>query len=392
VQQDLRNILSEPPHGLGAIANILLLFSIILTGSIFFIQPTQKDITLNLEPIKANVEIMPAKKQLAKKGYDKLYAIVKVGQNVAKNDTLYRTITNEDISTIYRWKGLLQKSSLLPTAEMIDRPFVDQTIRRKMLDLAQVKSRSKNVVDTKRITQLKKESMELSSSIVDYQRAIEKFKKLDAQYKKDYARAKEAYQDQLISLSELKKVKQKENDNLSILAQRERELESEKLLLFNAKSELDYLNKSKNKISRIDKSSEYPFFEADLTIALDSLLQASAILAEYDGTIEALGEGIEISVGDVLAIYAEEKVLSNRSEKLIAKVNSKDADRVLLGSELIIYLQDGSKVSGKVVSSYDVAKEQFVIAADEELSDMDVDQIILPAKNQSFIEKVLDNF
>ena len=392
MQQDLRNILSEPPHGLGAIANILLLFSIILTGSIFFIQPTQKDITLNLEPIKANVEIMPAKKQLAKKGYDKLYAIVKVGQNVAKNDTLYRTITNEDISTIYRWKGLLQKSSLLPTAEMIDRPFVDQTIRRKMLDLAQVKSRSKNVVDTKRITQLKKESMELSSSIVDYQRAIEKFKKLDAQYKKDYARAKEAYQDQLISLSELKKVKQKENDNLSILAQRERELESEKLLLFNAKSELDYLNKSKNKISRIDKSSEYPFFEADLTIALDSLLQASAILAEYDGTIEALGEGIEISVGDVLAIYAEEKVLSNRSEKLIAKVNSKDADRVLLGSELIIYLQDGSKVSGKVVSSYDVAKEQFVIAADEELSDMDVDQIILPAKNQSFIEKVLDNF
>jgi hypothetical protein len=392
VQQDLRNILSEPPHGLGAIANILLLFSIILTGSIFFIQPTQKDITLNLEPIKASVEIMPAKKQLAKKGYDKLYAIVKVGQNVAKNDTLYRTITNEDISTIYRWKGLLQKSSLLPTAEMIDRPFVDQTIRRKMLDLAQVKSRSKNVVDTKRITQLKKESMELSSSIVDYQRAIEKFKKLDAQYKKDYARAKEAYQDQLISLSELKKVKQKENDNLSILAQRERELESEKLLLFNAKSELDYLNKSKNKISRIDKSSEYPFFEADLTIALDSLLQASAILAEYDGTIEALGQGIEISVGDVLAIYAEEKVLSNRSEKLIAKVNSKDADRVLLGSELIIYLQDGSKVSGKVVSSYDVAKEQFVIAADEELSDMDVDQIILPAKNQSFIEKVLDNF
>lgn len=392
MQQDLRNILSEPPHGLGAIANILLLFSIILTGSIFFIQPTQKDITLNLEPIKASVEIMPAKKQLAKKGYDKLYAIVKVGQNVAKNDTLYRTITNEDISTIYRWKGLLQKSSLLPTAEMIDRPFVDQTIRRKMLDLAQVKSRSKNVVDTKRITQLKKESMELSSSIVDYQRAIEKFKKLDAQYKKDYARAKEAYQDQLISLSELKKVKQKENDNLSILAQRERELESEKLLLFNAKSELDYLNKSKNKISRIDKSSEYPFFEADLTIALDSLLQASAILAEYDGTIEALGQGIEISVGDVLAIYAEEKVLSNRSEKLIAKVNSKDADRVLLGSELIIYLQDGSKVSGKVVSSYDVAKEQFVIAADEELSDMDVDQIILPAKNQSFIEKVLDNF
>jgi hypothetical protein len=392
VQQDLRNILSEPPHGLGAIANILLLFSIILTGSIFFIQPTQKDITLNLEPIKASVEIMPAKKQLAKKGYDKLYAIVKVGQNVAKNDTLYRTITNEDIATIYRWKGLLQKSSLLPTAEMIDQPFVDQTIRRKMLDLAQVKSSSKNVVDTKRITQLKKESMELSSSIVDYQRAIEKFKKLDAQYKKDYARAKEAYQDQLISLSELKKVKQKENDNLSILAQRERELESEKLLLFNAKSELDYLNKSKNKISRIDKSSEYPFFEADLTIALDSLLQASAILAEYDGTIEALGEGIEISVGDVLAIYAEEKVLSNRSEKLIAKVNSKEADRVLLGSELIIYLQDGSKVSGKVVSSYDVAKEQFVIAADEELSDMDVDQIILPAKNQSFIEKVLDNF
>lgn len=392
MQQDLRNILSEPPHGLGAIANILLLFSIILTGSIFFIQPTQKDITLNLEPIKASVEIMPAKKQLAKKGYDKLYAIVKVGQNVAKNDTLYRTITNEDIATIYRWKGLLQKSSLLPTAEMIDRPFVDQTIRRKMLDLAQVKSRSKNVVDTKRINQLKKESMELSSSIVDYQSAIEKFKKLDAQYKKDYARAKEAYQDQLISLSELKKVKQKENDNLSILAQRERELESEKLLLFNAKSELDYLNKSKNKISRIDKSSEYPFFEADLTIALDSLLQASAILAEYDGTIEALGKGIEISVGDVLAIYAEEKVLSNRSEKLIAKVNSKDADRVLLGSELIIYLQDGSKVSGKVVSSYDVAKEQFVIAADEELSDMDVDQIILPAKNQSFIEKVLDNF
>ena len=392
MQQDLRNILSEPPHGLGAIANILLLFSIILTGSIFFIQPTQKDITLNLEPIKASVEIMPAKKQLAKKGYDKLYAIVKVGQNVAKNDTLYRTITNEDIATIYRWKGLLQKSSLLPTAEMIDQPFVDQTIRRKMLDLAQVKSSSKNVVDTKRITQLKKESMELSSSIVDYQRAIEKFKKLDAQYKKDYARAKEAYQDQLISLSELKKVKQKENDNLSILAQRERELESEKLLLFNAKSELDYLNKSKNKISRIDKSSEYPFFEADLTIALDSLLQASAILAEYDGTIEALGQGIEISVGDVLAIYAEEKVLSNRSEKLIAKVNSKEADRVLLGSELIIYLQDGSKVSGKVVSSYDVAKEQFVIAADEELSDMDVDQIILPAKNQSFIEKVLDNF
>lgn len=392
MQQDLRNILSEPPHGLGAIANILLLFSIILTGSIFFIQPTQKDITLNLEPIKTSVEIMPAKKQLAKKGYDKLYAIVKVGQNVAKNDTLYRTITNEDISTIYRWKGLLQKSSLLPTAEMIDRPFVDQTIRRKMLDLAQVKSRSKNVVDTKRITQLKKESMELSSSIVDYQRAIEKFKKLDAQYKKDYARAKEAYQDQLISLSELKKVKQKENDNLSILAQRERELESEKLLLFNAKSELDYLNKSKNKISRIDKSSEYPFFEADLTIALDSLLQVSVILAEYDGTIEALGKGIEISVGDVLAIYAEEKVLSNRSEKLIAKVNSKDADRVLLGSELIIYLQDGSKVSGKVVSSYDAAKEQFVIAADEELSDMDVDQIILPAKNQSFIEKVLDNF
>ena len=392
MQKYLRDILSNPPHGLGAVSNILLLFSIVLLLSVFFVQPEDKDIMLNLMPSKPSVKVIEARNQLAKEKYAKLYALAKEGQVVEKGDTIYSALSQVDMNTINAWKASLNESKLKPTAQMLAMPFVDARIKNKMIDLAKIKTPTKKV-DHKRIQHLETEVSELNTSIGRLKSAIEEFKALDKNYKKDYARAIEKYQAKLISLADLKRVKNKENENLSILKIRQQELESIKHLLFDANSELDSLNKDKAMAKRMKITVDNTTHEADLNYALDSLMNSSFVLATYDGGLEAVIDHVDVAVGDTLITYAGEEIQTHQSNKLLAVIiNPQDASRVYTGREALISLEDDSTIKGKVIDSNKTEDGTFEIETEVPLSDMEVVQIILPSKSDNFIEKVLENF
>ena len=392
MQKYLKNILSDPPHGLGAAANFLLLVSAVLLVSIFFIDPKEQDITMNLLSQVPTVIKEEAQTQKATRPYEVLYSLVESGEYIEKGDTLFSEVNLKDIATIQDWIASLKAGKFKPLKNMLNLPFVTPAIRKKMIELAEVQTPTKRF-DNSRIIELQGSVKRLQESVREYESAIVKFKQLENEYEKAFFSVREEkFEKGLISSAELKKYKKRWDDMAYERKISESKLKGERLALFNDQSELKVLSQRKAEAVRRNQKSDNTFHEADLINSLDAILKSSFVISKYEGTVGKIESLNKLDVGDALLSFVGNEVQSNRSNTLIAEVNSNAAKNVVPGRDLFIYLQDGSRVAGKVVKLAENKDRQFVINTKEELSSVDVDQIIIPSKNENFIEKVMENF
>lgn len=407
MQRYLRDILANPPHSLGQIANFLLIASAVLLASIFLVEHDEKDITLNLIYGQTAKKVDPLNTQTAAIAYKNLTALVSDDQEVRKGDTLFTALTNGELNSLSLWRDQLAAQKMIPTAEMLENSLVSSTIRKKMIALARAQILEKNTPskvkadkakDGNRLKKVNTIISELDQEVADLEKAIPKFKDLERKEENKYFSLRDAYELKEVTLAELKKAKYKWDEKILDTKQREGQLKTAKLKLREYKSESAYLRKvlKSAKGNVIPKRNGLLIYETDLLISLDSLWSNSMVVSEFAGKVHSIGKLKNVGVNDVLLVVKGElEAASNRSKLIYAEAGAKESRNIYPGSNLLIFLQDGSTVKGEIVSINDnshSSKQMYEIAAVEPLIQQDIDQIILPSKKGNFIEKVMENF
>ena len=135
--------------------------------------------------------------------------------------------------------------------------------------------------------------------------------------------------------------------------------------------------------------------EKETIASLESFINSNVILSVINGNILKHGNLENINVLDTLIHLEGTLERSNRGKSIIAQANKIDAKRIYLNSDLHILLKDGSRVSGIVEEENTIDaddKASFKMGVTEEVSYVDIEHIVIPAKKSNFIEKVMENF
>ena len=399
MQKLLRDILNDPPYNLARLANLLLMVCIILLGTVFLFRTIEKDITLNLSLASEEEVMVEGENQLSKFTWDKLYPIAKVGQDLNRGDTLLMGISNEQFSEMKQWIEELNEGNLIPTKEMLDKYSLPKEIHKRMLELAQAAfnkpSGGKLSTENKdRIIKVKELIAQLEQEVVDLNAAIPKFEALAKNKEAKFFNERERHAAGEIELSQLKKEKEKWDEAVRDIKIRTNQLRTAKGELFEYQSELSFLTKSISKPKKKNKLDLLPF-EQDLKNSLNAYIKSQLVFSDYNGTIYSFGKLDNIQTQDTLVFLEGRMEKANRSHTIIADANTIDAKHISVNAVSNIILKDGSNVIGTIKGFEDREQgEDSVIRinAEEEVSYADIEQIIVPATNTNFMDKVLENF
>lgn len=401
MQSYLKDILANPPYRLGSISNLLLIVSAVLTASVFLVQVEEKDITLNLARQQIEV-IAPGEVQLSMDDFEVLYPKVKVGQTVSRGDTLFVGLNAAQVDRLQTIRSKLAEGKLIPTAAMLDDELIDLTLKNKMIALAKAQARNKAVVkrtgkklDAARLKQVKNWVKDYKKEISELHAVIPKFRAIEKDREQKFSDFKvNRYEKDVSLLPELRNLRQKWTESQLDTKQREGMLKTAQLKLREYESELEYFRKNAPKDLSSQKQ-DLTIYEADIAQSLDSLWNRNVVISEISGKIASIRELNNVVALDTLVSLEGVNEGANRSNVIFAIAKAKDGEKIYPGANLLILRQDGSQINGEVVrndKNHDSADYKVEIASAEELSFLEIEQIILPSKNEQFIEKVLENF
>ncbi len=407
MQRYLTDILNDPPLNLARFANLLLLVCLVLLGSIFFLEGPTQDITLNLSPGTEEEVLGEGEVLMSDSNHETLIALVEDGKEIKRGDTLFYGAEEQQILDMQDWMIKLKKGDFIPSYEQIEKYPLPKHIYNKMLEIAEQdwthrkrteKKASLSIDDQARIIELKSIAASLQNEIDEFDSAIVKFKLLEQTAEQNYFNQRDRFERREISLAELTKQKEKwiqtEEDTEFRRQQKRRPVG----LLSEINSELKFLNDKKLKLAtkvKPRKKDNLVAFESDLAIALDSLINSYVISSTVEGVIMKIGNLNNVQIQDTLIVLKGDMEKKNRSTIIFADAIKRDANKLHSNMDLFIYLKDGSRISGVVEgksshSSFEIPN--FKIGAAESVSYVDVEEIIVPAKSNNFIQKVLDNF
>ena len=404
MQKSLKDILSNPPNGLGSISVFLLIVGAVSLASIFLVETPSKDIMLNLSYNQLPEQKVQGATQLSKADYDVLSPMVSIGQDIKRNDTLFTTIAKEDIDKIMTWKTQLAAGQFRPTAEMLKAPFLTQGAKRKMISLAKLQSQPQGGNSTYNAQKNKQRRIEVEQLIEEFRQevisltaAIPKFKLVEKMRYTEYINQRNEYEKGAVELEALKNEREKLTKSELDTKQREGQLKTAKLRVREYESELDYLIKEyrKGRLQKPTSKANFASIESAIVMKLDSILSSNVILSSVEGKVKALPNTNNISIGQELVQLEDTKEAANRSKIVYATAKKEDGGYIYPNANLLIALQDGSTVKGVIVENAkneNNATFDVQISSEEVLSYADIDQILIPSKNSNFIEKVLDNF
>ena len=128
---------------------------------------------------------------------------------------------------------------------------------------------------------------------------------------------------------------------------------------------------------------------------MNAYIKSQLVFSDYNGTIYSFGKLDNIQTQDTLVFLEGRMEKANRSHTIIADANTIDAKHISVNAVSNIILKDGSNVIGTIKGFEDREQgEDSVIRinAEEEVSYADIEQIIVPATNTNFMDKVLENF
>jgi len=399
VQRYLKEILAKPPYNLGNIANVLLVVSAILLASIFLIKEEDRDITLNLAQKQVEVEI-PGEIQMAQKGFTKLRPIIKLGQSISRGDTLFIALDEIQENQLQQLRSKLNDNRLTPTEETLNYDFVDERMRTKMIALARAKTVTNkgrdNVDYTSRLKVLNRLIKDNKQELQALNASIPKFKAIEKDLEKRFFELRNRYEKDVSLLPALKKMREKLTASELNTKQRMGQAKTTRLKIREFESEVKFIRNAQSK-SRSKSATEKDFivYEADLAMALDSLWENSLVLSTISGQVASFGNLENVMAQDTLIMLESVNEGVNRSNVIFATANDKDGAKIYPGANLLILIQDGTSVNGEIVKnikSKESSTYQVEIASAEELSFLEIEQIIVPSKNEQFIEKVLENF
>ena len=401
MQRFLRDILNDPPYNLARFANLLLLVCAVLLGTIFFLHTDKKDVTLNLS-LGSEEEIMvKGETMLAMFSSKELYPLAKVGQEIKKRDTLFIGMPIEQYREVQVWIDKLNRGGLIPTNEMLTKYPLPEDIKTKMITIAKQdasykKFSSKKLIleDADRMIRVKEIIAQLEQDIKNLNAAIPKFEALEKSKEAKYFNERDRHARREINLEQLKEEKNKWDEAKSDTNLRKNQLRTARGELFEYNSELTFLSKKKPIIKKKKKQDLTPF-EQDLARSLDSLLHSQVVLSSISGRIASFGDLQNVQIQDTLVFLEGSMEKANRSNTIIAEANTADARSIPLHSTSNILLKDGSSIRGSIREfngGLDGSGPTVRIDTEEEVSYADIAEIIVPAKNTNFIEKVLQNF
>ena len=401
MQRFLRDILNDPPYNLARFANLLLLVCAVLLGTIFFLHTDKKDVTLNLS-LGSEEEIMvKGETMLAMFSSKELYPLAKVGQEIKKRDTLFIGMPIEQYREVQVWIDKLNRGGLIPTNEMLTKYPLPEDIKTKMITIAKQdasykKFSSKKLIleDADRMIRVKEIIAQLEQDIKNLNAAIPKFEALEKSKEAKYFNERDRHARREINLEQLKEEKNKWDEAKSDTNLRKNQLRTARGELFEYNSELTFLSKKKPIIKKKKKQDLTPF-EQDLARSLDSLLHSQVVLSSISGRIASFGDLQNVQIQDTLVFLEGSMEKANRSNTIIAEANTADARSIPLHSTSNILLKDGSSIRGSIREfndGLDGSGPTVRIDTEEEISYADIAEIIVPAKNTNFIEKVLQNF
>ncbi len=401
MQRFLTDILNDPPYHLARIANLLLLVCVVLLGTIFLFRTDKHDITLNLSLGSEEEVFEKGEAQLAARSTVKLYPLVEIGQALEKGDTIFAEIPFLQYQEMSNWVKQLKQGKLMPTKEMLNKYPLPADIKEKMVDLAKQDATSKrvsnnkfNLEDADRMIRVKDQITLLEQEVRDLEKSIPLFEALVKTKIAKFFNERERYEREEISLEQLNKEKEKELDAKRDLRLRKEQLKTAKGRLYEFNSELKKLLKNV-KIPKQKVTQDLIPFEQDLSRSIIEFLDEQVVLSKLRGKVATLGELDNVQEQDTLFVLDGSMVKKSRSKSIIVDANTADVKRISLNSISNIILKDGSTVKGIVKEFIDDTQETgslLRIDAEEEVSYVDIEEIVLPAKNINFIEKVLQNF
>ena len=401
MQRFLTDILNDPPYHLARIANLLLLVCVVLLGTIFLFRTDKHDITLNLSLGSEEEVFEKGEAQLAARSTVKLYPLVEIGQALEKGDTIFAEIPFLQYQEMSNWVKQLKQGKLIPTKEMLNKYPLPADIKEKMVDLAKQDAASKrvsnnkfNLEDADRMIRVKDQITLLEQEVRDLEKSIPLFEALVKTKIAKFFNERERYEREEISLEQLNKEKEKELDAKRDLRLRKEQLKTAKGRLYEFNSELKKLLKNV-KIPKQKVTQDLIPFEQDLSRSIIEFLDEQVVLSKLRGKVATLGELDNVQEQDTLFVLDGSMVKKSRSKSIIVDANTADVKRISLNSISNIILKDGSTVKGIVKEFIDDTQETgslLRIDAEEEVSYVDIEEIVLPAKNINFIEKVLQNF
>ncbi len=379
----------------------------VLIASIFFLDTSSSDITLNLIPGTEEEVQVKGESILAPESFNKLHTEIEEGQMVGLGDTLFHGVERQQLQDMSQWVTLLKTGNLIPTQDLLNKYNLPADINNKLLNVANVgwKYRKPNknasirsAKDVKRIAEVELRISNLQQEIKEYEGAIASFKLLEKQRELDFNMSREKYGNKEIELSDFQKAKQKWDDSISDTKLRQKQIRRPKGLLSEFESELKFLNDKKPASSKSTKQknrARLTAVELETAVALDSFISSQVILASAEGEVSKMGQLDNVQALDTLIYFEGTMEKSNRSKTILALANDMDANRIFPNADLQILLKDGSSVSGIIEGENprdEFDNASFKIDASEEVSYVDIEQIIIPAKKSNFIEKVLENF
>ncbi len=403
MQRYLKDILANPPHSLGHIANFLLIVSAVLLASIFFVQNDKKEITLNVLYDKAIEKEVDGAQQTALLDYQQIYPLVSVGQEVQKGDTLFTVLSPQSRLLLKDWLTQLKAHKLVPTKEMLELPMVSKEVKVKMIALAKAQHARKESNSKSSPNKNKNRIVKLEGIVAEFEKEVEELTVSIPQLKSitknmgiTFEAKRSSYEANEITLEQLTKAKGKLDESENNILIRNNQLQTAKHQLWAYKSEYDALVKEakKRRPAKKDKG-DVVALELDLSHALESLEHQCCILSEHNGKIESLGHLEKVSKNDLLVRYHKSKVQLNRGKTFFVKANAHDAKNIYEGSSLLIYLPDGSNVEAEIIGmarGNTSEDHEYEIASTEVLTIDDITKIVLPSKDDDFIEKVMENF
>jgi len=379
----------------------------VLIASIFFLDTSSSDITLNLIPGTEEEIQVKGESILAPESFNKLHTEIEEGQMVGLGDTLFHGVERQQLQDMSQWVTLLKTGNLVPTQDLLNKYNLPTDINNKLLNVANVgweyRKPNKNASirtakDVKRIAEVELRISNLQQEIKEYEGAIASFKFLEKQRELEFNMSIEKYENKEIELSDFQKAKQKWDDSISDTKLRQKQIRRPKGLLSEFESELKFLNDKKPASSKSTKQknrARLTAVELETAVALDSFISSQVILASAEGEVSKMGQLDNVQALDTLIYFEGTMEKSNRSKTIIALANDMDVNRIFPNADLQILLKDGSSVSGIIEGESpkdEFDNASFKIDASEEVSYVDIEQIIIPAKKSNFIEKVLENF